>query len=47
LAEGEYGVFEMKNDEYYICSERSARNMAYQDLTKEFGKYPVLAKVTG
>jgi leucyl-tRNA synthetase len=38
-AEGEYGVFEMKNGEYYICSERSARNMAYQDLTPHFGKY--------
>jgi len=25
----------MKNDEVFICSERSARNMAYQHLTKE------------
>ena len=29
LPEGEYGVFEMKNNEYFICSERSAKNMAY------------------
>jgi leucyl-tRNA synthetase len=29
LPEGEYGVFEMHNNEYYICSERSARNMAH------------------
>ena len=29
LPEGEYGVFEMKNDEYFVCSERSALNMAY------------------
>lgn len=29
LPEGEYGVFEMKNDEYYICSQRSARNMSF------------------
>lgn len=35
LPEGEYGVFEMLNDELFICSERSALNMAYQDLTKE------------
>lgn len=29
LPEGEYGAFEMKNDEIFICSERSALNMAY------------------
>ncbi len=34
LPEGEYGVFEMVNDEYFICSQRSARNMAFQFLTK-------------
>ncbi len=47
LPEGEYGVFEMKNNEYFICSERSVKNMAYQDLTLEFGKYQKLATVTG
>jgi hypothetical protein len=29
LPEGEYGVYAMKNDEYYICSERAARNFAF------------------
>jgi leucyl-tRNA synthetase len=29
LPDGEYGVFAMKNDEYFICSLRSARNMAF------------------
>lgn len=47
LPEGKYGVFEMKNDEYFIVSERAARNMAYQELTKEDHKYPSLATVTG
>lgn len=47
LPEGEYGVFEMLNNEFYICTERSARNMAYQELTKEACKYPILAKVKG
>ena len=47
LAEGEYGVYEMKNDELYICSHRSARNMAFQEMTKEFGKYPCLHTVKG
>lgn len=26
--EGMYGIFEMKNDEIFICSDRSALNMA-------------------
>jgi leucyl-tRNA synthetase len=30
----EYGIYEMKNDELFVCSERSAWNMAYQGLTK-------------
>jgi len=47
LPEGEYGVFEMVNDEYFICSQRSARNMAFQELTKEPKKYPCLHKVMG
>ena len=29
LPEGEYGLYEMKNDEFFIVSERAARNMAY------------------
>jgi len=40
-------VFEMQNDEYFVCSERSAKNMAFQEMTKEFGQYPMLAKVSG
>lgn len=34
LPTGVYGAFEMKNDEVFICSERSALNMSYQQLTK-------------
>lgn len=37
----------MKNNEFYVMSERAARNMAFQELTKEDTKYPCLAKVTG
>jgi leucyl-tRNA synthetase len=29
LAEGEYGVYEMKNGELFVCSHRSARNLAF------------------
>lgn len=34
LPSGDYVAVEMKNDEVFICSERSAQNMAYQFLTK-------------
>jgi leucyl-tRNA synthetase len=34
LPSGEYGAYEMKNDEIFICSRRAARNMSYQGLTK-------------
>ena len=37
----------MKNDEFFVMSERAARNMAFQELTKEDTKYPCLAKVVG
>lgn len=47
LPEGHYGVFEMINDEYFICSERSAKNMSYQGLTKEEGKWIKVADVKG
>lgn len=47
LPEAEYGLYEMQNDEYFIVSERAARNFAFQEVTKEYGKYPRLATVTG
>lgn len=37
----------MKNDEFFICSERSALNMAYQGLTKEDKKLNKIATVKG
>lgn len=39
LPEGEYGVYAMPNDEYFICTERSMINMAHQDMTKDFAKF--------
>lgn len=47
LPEGEYGVFEMKNDEYFVCAHRSARNLAFQEVTKDWAKYPCLHNVKG
>ena len=37
----------MKNKEIYICSERSALNMAYQDMTAEFGKIYKIKEIQG
>lgn len=34
-------------NEYFICSERSMKGMAYQDLTKEYGKYNKVAEISG
>mmetsp|Transcript_17323 Transcript_17323/g.60923 ORF Transcript_17323/g.60923 Transcript_17323/m.60923 type:complete len:1168 (-) Transcript_17323:78-3581(-) len=47
LPEGEYGAFQMKDDEVYVCSERAARNLSYQDATPEEGKVECLATMTG
>jgi len=47
LPSAKYGLYEMINDEYFICSERAARNFAFQEVTKEYGKYPSLAEVSG
>lgn len=45
--DGEYGVYHMKDDQYFIISERAARNFAYQEMTAEHKKYVSLAKVMG
>jgi leucyl-tRNA synthetase len=34
-----YIATELKNGEIFISTERSARNMSYQDMTSEFGKF--------
>lgn len=47
LPEGEYGLYEMRNNEIFLISERSARGMAHQDLTAQDKKYPRLATVKG
>lgn len=36
-----------RNQEIWICTNRAARNMAFQDFTKENGEYEVLAELTG
>lgn len=47
LPTAEYGLYEMKDNQFFIISERAARNFAFQELTKEDRKFPCLAKVSG
>ena len=47
LPEGQYGVYEMKNNDLFIITERAARNFAHQEMTKVDFEYPSLASVTG
>ena len=47
LPDGQYGAYRMKTGEVFICSDRSATNMAYQDMTKEFGKLELIQRVKG
>lgn len=47
LPEGEYGCFEAKNDEVYICAHRAARNMAFQGIFPTWGQPKCLLTVTG
>ncbi len=47
LPEGDYGVFEMKNDELFIITERAARHFAHQEMTKVEFQYPSLKNIKG
>jgi len=39
----EYGLFHVKNNEYFVCSQRAARNMSYQPGTP--GTFPEEGKI--
>lgn len=47
LPDGQYGVFEMKNNEVYVTSDHAMRNLAFQGRTQEYGKSIKLAIITG
>ncbi|XP_023698173.2 leucine--tRNA ligase, cytoplasmic [Paramormyrops kingsleyae] len=42
-----YIAFETVNRDVFICTRRSARNMSYQDFTKENGVIPVITELLG
>jgi len=47
LPEGEYGVFAINDADVFVCSDRSALNMSYQDIGPENGKPHKLGSVLG
>ncbi|XP_056634645.1 leucine--tRNA ligase, cytoplasmic [Diorhabda sublineata] len=42
-----YIAFETKHGEIFICTSRAARNMAYQEMTKEQGKFDIILELLG
>ena len=54
LPRGEYIAIKVRNrinknneEEIFICSEHSARNMAHQEFTNEFGKFDIITRFEG
>ena len=47
LPNGEYGLYEMKNNELFVCCENCAINLSYQDKTKEERVFNALVKIKG
>ena len=47
LPDGAYGAYQGLNGEIYVISEHSARNLAYQDQSPEFGKTAKILDLTG
>ncbi|PWN25082.1 leucyl-tRNA synthetase [Jaminaea rosea] len=43
----EYGLFQINEKDVYLCTDRAARNMAFQGVTKERGVIKKLASVKG
>lgn len=42
-----YGVFKASESEYFVCSPRAARNMAFQGIFANWGEFPQIATLTG
>ena len=42
-----YVAVAMKSGEVFVCTERAARNMSYQEMMEENGKVKVLVELTG
>lgn len=47
LPDGEYGVFKGLNNELYVMTERSARNLSYQERMPVAGQPECVLALTG
>jgi leucyl-tRNA synthetase len=45
--EGEYGIYEISDEEVFVCSPKSALNMAYQNLSPVRGQVNLLGRLLG
>ncbi len=43
----DYGLFQINDTDVYLCTERAARNMAFQGITRERGVVEKLADIKG
>ena len=43
----DYVAFRVSSGEVFICTERAAKNMAYQNFTEEFGKMDIQLRLKG
>jgi leucyl-tRNA synthetase len=44
---GDYGVYQINADTLYICSDRSAHNMSFQDQAEVFGQKKLVCRING
>lgn len=42
-----YGIFKVSDSDYFVCSVRAARNMAFQNIFPTWGEYPQIETLTG
>ncbi|KAF1817626.1 leucyl-tRNA synthetase [Eremomyces bilateralis CBS 781.70] len=43
----DYGIFKVSETEYLFCSDKAARNMAFQSVFPEWGVFPKVASLQG
>ena len=42
-----YGIYKMKNNETFICTERIMKNMMMQNMTESYGRYNCVGSIKG
>eukprot|EP01125_Pyxidicula_operculata_P021751 TRINITY_DN8610_c0_g1_i1.p1 TRINITY_DN8610_c0_g1~~TRINITY_DN8610_c0_g1_i1.p1 ORF type:complete len:1095 (-),score=332.96 TRINITY_DN8610_c0_g1_i1:700-3957(-) len=47
LPDGDYGAYKINDKEIFVCTARAARNLAFQDMSPEYGKVEELLTFQG